>query len=75
MVACNDKNLNQRWTLSPGGELRHNNTGLCLDMGAGSPGQEISVEKCDGSARQVWRPMVGLCWLRRSQPIYPCSLC
>ena len=54
MVACNNKNMNQRWSLGPGGELRHNNTGLCLDMGEGKPGQEVSLTTCDGSHRQVW---------------------
>ena len=54
MVACNNKNMNQRWTLSPAGELKHDNTGLCLDMGEGKPGQEVLLTKCDGSSRQVW---------------------
>ena len=54
MVACNNKNMNQRWTLSPAGELKHDNTGLCLDMGDGKPGQEVLLTKCDGSSRQVW---------------------
>ena len=54
MVACNNKNMNQRWTLSPAGELKHDNTGLCLDMGEGKPGQEVLLTKCDGSSKQVW---------------------
>ena len=54
MVACNNKNMNQRWTLSPAGELKHDKTGLCLDMGDGKPGQEVLLIKCDGSSRQVW---------------------
>ena len=54
MVACNNKNMNQRWTLSPAGELKHDNTGLCLDMGDGKPGQEVLLTQCDGSSRQVW---------------------
>ena len=54
MAACDSKNTNQKWTLSPSGELRHNNTGLCLDMGEAKPGQEVSVETCDGSKRQIW---------------------
>ena len=54
MVACNSKNSNQRWTLSSSGELKHDNTGLCLDMGEGKAGQEVSAEKCSGSSRQIW---------------------
>ena len=55
MAACNSKNMNQRWSLSPTGELKHDKTGLCLDMGEGRPGQEISVEECDGTSRQTWQ--------------------
>ena len=55
MAACDDNNMNQRWTLSPEGELRHDKSGLCLDMGEGKPGQEVSMETCDGSVRQVWK--------------------
>ena len=55
MAACDDNNMNQRWTLSPEGELRHDNSGLCLDMGEGKPDQEVSVGTCDGSVRQVWK--------------------
>ena len=55
MTACHDENKNQKWVLSPGGEVRHEVSGLCLDMGEGKPGQEVSVQQCDRSPRQVWR--------------------
>lgn len=54
MAACNSKNSNQRWTLSTTGEVKHDNTGLCLDMGEGNAGQEVSAEKCTGSKQQIW---------------------
>ena len=54
MVACDDSASAQKWTLSPSGQLSHDNTGLCLDMGQGEPGQEISVTTCDQSPRQTW---------------------
>ena len=55
MTACSDTNMNQRWTLSPTGELKHDKTGLCLDMGRGEPGQEVAVVECDGTSRQTWQ--------------------
>jgi len=55
MTACHDENKNQKWVLSPGGEVRHEASGLCLDMGEGKPGQEVSVQQCDTSPRQIWR--------------------
>ena len=55
MANCDSKNMNQRWTLSQSGELKHDKTGLCLDMGDGKPGQEVAVTECDGSSRQTWQ--------------------
>ena len=54
MAACNAKNLNQKWTLSSSGELKHDNTGLCLDMDEGKAGQEVAMEKCGGTKQQIW---------------------
>jgi len=54
MAACNSKNSNQRWTLSSSGELKHDNTGLCLDMGEGKAGQEVAAVKCTGLKQQIW---------------------
>ena len=54
MAACNAKNSNQRWTLSSSGELRHDNTQLCLDMGEGKAGQEVGAVKCNGLNTQTW---------------------
>ena len=54
MEACNTKNSNQNWTLYPGGQIKHDNLGLCLDMGEGHRRHYITVEKCDGSYEQIW---------------------
>ena len=56
MSACNDKNQNQRWVLSPAGQLSHVATSLCLDLGEGVAGQEVTVAECQESRReQVWQ--------------------
>lgn len=55
MAACNEKNQNQRWTLSPTGQLKHHGSLLCLDSGEGSAGQDITVAVCEeAKPSQVW---------------------
>ena len=55
MAACNEKNQNQRWTLSPSGQLKHHGSLLCLDSGEGSAGQDITVAVCEeAKPSQVW---------------------
>jgi len=54
MTACNLRNSNQKWVLSTEGELRHENSGLCLDMGQGTAGQEVVMKPCDKRPAQVW---------------------
>ena len=39
MAACNQKNQNQRWELTPLGRIRHLASDTCLDMGEGEAGQ------------------------------------
>ena len=55
MAACNEKNQNQRWTLSPKGQLKHQGSLLCLDSGEGSAGQDVTVAVCEeAKPSQVW---------------------
>lgn len=55
MAACNEKNQNQRWTLSPQGQLKHHGTLLCLDSGEGDAGQDVTVAVCEEARpSQVW---------------------
>ena len=55
MAACNEKNQNQRWTLSPQGQLKHHGTLLCLDSGEGDAGQDATVAVCEEARpSQVW---------------------
>jgi hypothetical protein len=55
MVACSDTNQNQRWVLTPAGQLRHVPSALCLDTGEGTAGQDVTVANCEeGRANQVW---------------------
>ena len=54
MAACNQKNQNQRWELSPGGRVRHLASDSCLDMGEGAAGQEVTLAPCGEGKGQVW---------------------
>jgi len=55
MAACNPKSQAQRWELSPSGQLKHTASTLCLDLGEGSPGQEVTLAPCrEGGRGQVW---------------------
>ena len=55
MAACNEKNQNQRWTLSPRGQLKHQGSLLCLDSGEGNAGQDVTVSVCEeAKPSQVW---------------------
>ena len=54
MAACNPKSQAQRWELSPSGQLKHTASTLCLDLGEGSPGQEVTLAPCrEGGRGQV----------------------
>ena len=55
MAAWNEKNQNQRWTLSPKGQLKHQGSLLCLDSGEGNAGQDVTVAVCEeAKPSQVW---------------------
>ena len=55
MSACNAKNKNQRWDLDKLGQLKHTSSGLCLDTGLGTAGQEVEVATCDHARKQqIW---------------------
>lgn len=54
MAACNQKNQNQRWELTPLGRIRHLASDTCLDMGEGEAGQEVTLAPCGEARGQVW---------------------
>ena len=58
MAACNEKNQNQRWTLSPTGQLKHHGSLLCLDSGEGSAGHKCFGLRLD--VQQVCLTQLGL---------------
>lgn len=56
MQGCNKNNQAQRWSLSPRGQLKHEGSGLCLDMGEGEAGQEVNMVTCTTppTDKQIW---------------------
>lgn len=54
MSACNRKSSAQKWVLSPRGQLSHTSSGLCLDMGEGVAGQEVTLATCSDTDTQLW---------------------
>lgn len=56
MIACSLKNeLNEKWELTPVGQVRHIETGMCLDHRELSDQEHLVVRKCDPSSKtQRW---------------------
>jgi len=55
MVGCSVARKGVTWKLEASGHVVHEDTGLCLDRGKASPGQELLMESCSESATQKWQ--------------------
>ena len=56
MTACSTRGEVEahKWELSGTGQLRHLRTGLCLDRGSGTPGEELYMTACSKGSRHEW---------------------